>query len=101
MGSALTTRSDTFTIRVYGEADMADGNSARRWIEAIAQRVPDYLDNNNVAETSSSAVRLNHNTPKQSNASDPTVTTTLTPVNQLLGRRFKIISTRWLTPDEI
>jgi len=101
MGSALTTRSDTFTIRVYGEADMADGNSARRWIEAIAQRIPDYLDNINVAETSSSAVRLNHNTPNQSNADDPTVTSTLTPVNQLLGRRFKIISTRWLTPDEI
>ncbi len=45
IGPALTTRSDTFRIRAYGEALDANGNSvAKAYCEAIVQRVPAYLD---------------------------------------------------------
>jgi hypothetical protein len=101
IGTSLATRSDTFTVRVYGEANMPDGSTARRWVEAVAQRIPDYLDNTNVAETGSSAPRLANSLNTINTNSDFTLNNQLTPVNRLLGRRFKIIAMRWLTPDEI
>ena len=79
LGSAIATRSDTFTIRSYGEATQSNGETASVWIEAIVQRVPDYIDATNPAEA----------------------TTGLTGVNAVLGRRFKVISNRTLKSDEI
>ena len=73
-------RSDTFRIRGYGDArDSAGRITARAYCEAIVQRVPDYLD---PAETA--------------DASPP-----LVPSNLLFGRRFMIVSFRWLNPTEI
>ena len=46
------------------------------------QRVPDFMDPRNAPET-----RL----------TDPA----LLPVNRALGRRFKVVSARWLAPDQI
>jgi hypothetical protein len=31
----------------------------------------------------------------------PALSTNLTPVNRLLGRRFKVVSMRWLKHDEL
>lgn len=74
----------TFVIRTYGEAVNPTTNvtEGRAWCEAIAQRVPDYFDNTNAAEVS---------------PTDPALTT----INQTFGRRFKIISFRWLTRSDI
>ena len=79
LGSAIATRSDTFTIRCYGEATQSNGETASVWIEAVVQRVPDYIDATNPAEA----------------------TAGLTGVNAVLGRRFKVISNRSLKSDEI
>lgn len=84
IGSVLTARGDTFTIRAYGEALAADGVTvtARAWCEAMVQRVPDYLD---------SAGDLPE-TPTADLAS---------PINRGFGRRFDLLTFRWLHPDEI
>jgi hypothetical protein len=79
LGSAIATRSDTFVIRCFGSASQSNGETGSIWIEAVVQRVPDYLDESN----------------------PPEATTGLSKINSVLGRRFRIISTRWLKADEI
>lgn len=82
LGCAIATRSDTFVIRAYAEAEDGAGGRARRWIEAVAQRLPEHLSPEN---------------PPETRPGDPA----LSSVNRLLGRRFVLISTRWLRQDEI
>jgi hypothetical protein len=87
IGPVLSARSDTFRIRGYGEALSADGKTvlAKAWCEAIVQRTPYYIDQSN--------------TPTQRDAS--LTDKVLTPINKLFGRRFEIVSFRWLSQDEI
>ena len=99
LGSALATRSDTFTLRCYGEASQDSGEIGSAWMEVVVQRIPEFVDSTNVAETGNSAPRPLQIGP--STATDPTVSTALTPVNNVLGRRFKVVSMRWLKADEI
>jgi hypothetical protein len=75
-------RGDTFVIRGYGEARDATGNNvlARSWCEAVVQRVPDYLDSSDKAHE--------HRSMKSK-------------VNRTFGRRFNIISFRYLHSREI
>ena len=99
LGSALATRSDTFTLRCYGEAVLDNGEIGSAWMEVVVQRIPEFVDPTNVAETGNSAPKPLKIAP--SAATDPTLSTALTPVNNVLGRRFKIVSMRWLKADEI
>ncbi len=81
IGPVLTVRSDTFRIRSYGEAHDASGRpAARAWCEAIVQRTPSYVE-----PSDGPGVRIN----------------ALSEVNSRFGRRFEIVSFRWLSPDEI
>lgn len=76
----ISVRSDTFTIRGYGEAKDSTGKViANAWCEAVVQRVPEYVD-----------------------ASDPSYTqpASLKPVNQTFGRRFEMVSFRFLNRSE-
>ncbi|MBN8459532.1 MAG: hypothetical protein J0M04_17015 [Verrucomicrobia bacterium] len=81
IGPALSARSDTFRIRAYGESLDANGKvAARAWCEAVVQRSPNYVD-----------------------AADPVlqVPAALNPVNARFGRKFEIVSFRWLRPEEV
>lgn len=88
IGPGLAARSDTFTVRAYGESlnptasSSADPNyiNGRAWCEAVVQRVPEYLD----AAADSQA----HSKP-------------VATINQRLGRRYKIVSFRWLSANDI
>ena len=81
IGPSLTTRSDTFRIRAYGEVLDSNGTPvARAYCEAIVQRVPAYTDLTN-PPTARGAV--------------------LTTLNQTYGRHFQIIDFRWLFPQDI
>ena len=82
LGSAMATRSDTFLLRVYGEASSIEGAIGKNWIEAVVQRLPEFIDPADAPETPLSSV-------------------TFSVTNKSLGRRFKIISYRHLKPDEI
>jgi hypothetical protein len=79
IGSSLGARSDTFRIRFYGDAQDARSRVvSRAYGEAVVQRVPDYVDSADAA----------HVPPASA-------------VNQNFGRRFNVISVRWLATDEI
>jgi hypothetical protein len=99
LGSALTSRSDTFTLRCYADASQPDGQAGFAWLEAVVQRVPEFIDPTNAPETGNSAPRPLPVTGVA--GTSPALSTNLTPVNQLLGRRFKVVSMRWLKHDEL
>ena len=99
LGSALTTRSDTFILRCFGEAAQSSGETGSAWMEVLVQRVPEFIDPTNAPETGNSAPRPLKIAP--SVETDASVSTALTKVNNVLGRRFKVISMRWLKADEI
>jgi hypothetical protein len=77
----LNARDDTFTIRAYGDArDSAGKVIATATCEAVIRRSRDYIDPADSAETLGNPVRL---------------------VNQTFGRRYQILSFRWLNPAEV
>ena len=79
LAPSLTVRGDTFRIRAYGEYTQG-GTTTKAWCEAIVQRGHEFVDR----------------------SQDPTTaTSSLNPANQTFGRRFNIISFRWLSPSEI
>ena len=75
VGPALTARGDTFLVRSYGDAVNPANQKVqtRAWLEALVQRVQE---------------------PVKPLGSDKWV-----PDSQ--GRRFRIISLRWLAPEEV
>jgi hypothetical protein len=83
----LSARSDTFRIRSYGEVRSTDGTKviAYAMCEAVVQRVPEYFDPLTDAA---------NNEPWDEGP-------TLNKNNKTFGRRFNVISFRWLTPSEI
>ncbi|HEY9250843.1 MAG TPA: hypothetical protein VIO38_17000 [Rariglobus sp.] len=92
IGSGLAGRSDTFTIRSYGEvvnpalaATDPGYVASRAWCEAVVQRVPDFVDTSLPAETDLAAA--------PSSAAKTT--------NQTFGRRYKVVSFRWLNASDI
>ena len=92
IGPVISTRSDTFVIRAYGETNNPVLNpttpvaGARAWCEAVVQRMPDYVD------------QTDFNLTGFGNATAPAGTNA---TNQTYGRRFKIVSFRWLSPNDI
>ncbi len=93
IGNTLTVRDDTFRIRAYGESLDANGKVvARAWCEAIVQRYPDYCDPAN--DASVPARLIDKNGLFKDNAE-------LTELNRRFGRRFRIQSFHWLSPNEV
>ena len=83
LGPILAPRSDCFRIRAVGEALDPTGTRviARAVCEATVQRVADFLDPAD---------------PPHLSAAELT-----SPLNQRFGRRFRLTSFRWLTPEEV
>ena len=77
----LSARDDTFLVRAYGDARDTTGKiTARATCEAVVRRTRDYVDPSEAADRA-----------------DPPAL----DVNQSFGRRFAIVSFRWLSPGEI
>ncbi|MGJ8654823.1 MAG: hypothetical protein ACSHX6_00120 [Akkermansiaceae bacterium] len=77
----LTARDDTFVIRAYGEVkDLSGKVTAKSWCEAVVQRKADYVD------------PLDESTEFADLQSD---------LNKEYGRKFVVVSFRWLSEDEI
>lgn len=87
IGASLSARSDTFRVRTYGDTiNPTTGEiSARAWCEAIVQRVVEPIQRASTDPTSP-----DYNEPALTTATDAN-----------WGRRYKIISLKWLTPEEI
>lgn len=93
---AATVRSDTFVIRTCGEATDGTGNVvARAYAEAVLQRVPEYV---NPSELPTSRIP-NPNAP--ATAADSITPALLASENIAFGRRFEMVSFKWLSPNEI
>ena len=94
IGSALSVRSDTFKIRAYGSArnPMTGEAEGEAWIEATVQRMPEYL----ISETNRSDGDKPYAIPELDGDGG-----VRNKINDRYGRRFKIVSTRWLSKDEI
>lgn len=77
----LSVRDDTFTIRAYGEHLDSNGRvSARAWCEAVVKRTRDFYDSSDAADSA-----------------DPPAD----EANETFGRRYRIVSFRWLHSDEV
>lgn len=83
IAAAVSPRSDTFTIRAYGESfnPVTNRSEAGAWLEATVQRIPDFVESTT--------------NPAEANFS------TLSAINQTYGRKFKITQIRWLTATDI
>jgi len=81
IGSGLVTRSDTFTVRSYGESRDVNGRVlAKAWCEAVVQRTPEPVSPDEVSGLNPRVVQGSE-------------------VN--FGRRFQVVSFRWLHADEV
>ena len=76
----LAVRSDSFLIRAYGESFVNGRVAASAWCEAVVERQPMFISPENTS--TSTAEKLND-------------------TNRRFGRRFEVISFRWLNPKEI
>ena len=86
LAPVISVRDDTFVIRAYGASRNPSSGAvlAEAWCEATVQRRADYLDSR-----ADEATVL---------PSDSTLTS---QENRLFGRRFEIISFRWLSEGEV
>ncbi|MCP5536165.1 MAG: hypothetical protein H7A51_08000 [Akkermansiaceae bacterium] len=81
IGPMISPRSDTFTIRAMGESRDTSGKVlATAWCEAVVQRTADYLNSGDPAWTDADSLTRQE--------------------NQSFGRRFKVVTFRWLHPGE-
>ncbi|MGH7943470.1 MAG: hypothetical protein ACREF9_00445 [Opitutaceae bacterium] len=96
----LFPRSDTFMIRTYGEAvnPVTNAVEGKAWAEALVQRLPEYFDASATPETPASAFEP---VPDPNDPAAPPTSTPAQDLNKLYGRRFKVISFRWLTRSDI
>jgi hypothetical protein len=87
LAPVLSVRSDSFVIRAYGERvnPVTLETEGRAWCEAVVQREVDF-----VAPGAAPA----GNEPEDGLAA-------LNATNENFGRRFRIVSFRWLSPNDI
>ncbi|MEO1857338.1 MAG: hypothetical protein ABGY95_08270, partial [Rubritalea sp.] len=79
LAPSLTVRGDTYLIRTYGEATIGNQTS-RVWCEAVVQRGHEFVDTSQPSTTAPADLNL---------------------INQTYGRRFNIVSFRWLSEKEV
>ena len=77
----LSARSDTFIIRAYGESTAGSKIAARAWCEAVVRRRPEFIDSRDAPTTAAADLQ--------------------SQLNRTFGRRFEVVSFRWLNPEEI
>ncbi len=77
----LTVRDDSYTIRAYGDSLDANGNVvARAWCEAVVKRTRNFSDTTDAADSINPPVNA---------------------MNTTYGRRYEVISFRWLNANEV
>ena len=90
LGNILTVRDDTFVVRSFG--CVRNRNNiilAQAWCEAVVQRTMDYVDATNApyeSEYKADGSRSEYN---------------LSKVNKVLGRKFRVVSFKWLDAWDI
>ncbi len=89
LGNILTVRDDTFTVRAYGCVKSAtNAILAQAWCEAVVQRTTEYVDPTN-------------DPGDAEYEPDGTKAKGLSRANKVLGRRFRVVSFKWLDAWDI
>lgn len=81
----ISARDDTFTIRAYGDSrspSNAGKITARAWCEVTVRRTASYVDGTNASTVAPLPSKL-------------------TAANNLCGRRYEVVSFRWLNENEL
>lgn len=83
LAAVATVRGDTFKVRAYGESLSPDGKTvqASAWCEAVVQRIPEYVSAEDEPQIMASDLK--------------------SEANKLFGRRFVVVSFRWLNREEV
>jgi hypothetical protein len=91
LGNAATSRSDTFTIRGYGEVRDPKSKKviASAICEATIQRQIEYVDPKDGVDAAPESL------------ANSTAVKITSEANKKFGRRFEILSFRWLSKDEV
>jgi hypothetical protein len=89
LSPVISVRDDTFVVRAMGASQLVNGSAAKAWCEAVYQRIPDYVDTRIPA----------HEAPLGDANLAPLANKYLP--NVVLGRRFRMVSFRWLNPAEL
>jgi len=77
----LSVRDDTFTIRAYGDSRDQNGKVlAKAWCEAVVKRTRDFLDKSEAPDSIDPPAKQ---------------------ANTRFGRRYEILSFRWLDSNEV
>lgn len=94
----LSARSDTFTIRAYGEVrSPTTGDVTRAYCEATVQRLPEYV-NHQVGNAGNGDKPWDE---AEVTPFAPTGNSNLDAINAAFGRRFTVVDFRWLNSNEI
>ena len=94
LGNILTVRDDTFIVRAYGcVRNQRDIILAQAWCEATLQRTIEYMDPANSPEDTDSESDIAAAALKGNKK--------LTEINKMMGRKFRLISFRWLDAWDI
>jgi hypothetical protein len=81
LAPVLSVRDDTFTIRAYGDSLDESGNViATAWCEAVVKRTRDFSDGADAADS---------------------VKPPANSMSKTYGRRYEVVSFRWLSADEV
>lgn len=89
LGNILTVRDDTFTVRAYGcVRNPRKAILAQAWCEAVVQRTMDYVDPSNTPEDAEFDP-------------DGRRSSGLSAANKVFGRKFRIVSFKWLDAWDI
>ena len=90
VGNVLTARSDSFTIYAYGESiNPISGEVYSKKCEMVVQRIPSYVDSaGNLPET-----------PLDSSSASALGMASLNTENKTFGRRFIVVSFKWVDPS--
>ncbi len=105
----MSVRSDTFTVRVYG--DVRNSNTGKvegkAWGEAVVQRLPEYVDQSDAAlknrfsPFTDESRALGDATPVYDWWTSSTPNAVVNKTNQTLGRRLKVVAFRWLNETDL
>ena len=80
----MSARDDTFTIRAYGDSRSTSGQiEATAWCELVVQRRAELVDASESSQLSTASNELT------------------SEANQRFGRRYSVVSFRWLNEDEV
>ena len=102
IGPFLNNRSNTFTIRTYGDSvDLNDKVTSKAYLEVMVQQVTDFVDSTDNANEYFVQDPSNPNKYLPDLVYPNKNRVGISAINQKFGRKFKIVSFKWLNESDL